>query len=72
MVGMITNYISFKTAKDDHGTTFKTLTRPVLDGEYENVAWYPNVKKHVLLLENVQRRFTKRITGMKNLAYETG
>ena len=46
---------------------FKTLTRPVL--QYGNV-WRPNLKKHVLLVENVQRRFTKRIIGMKHFDYE--
>ena len=47
---------------------FKTVIRPVL--EYENVVCCPNLKKHVLLIENVQRRFTKRIIGMKNLNHE--
>ena len=47
---------------------FKTLIRPVL--EYGNVAWCPILKKHVLLTENVQRRFTKRIIGITNLNCE--
>ena len=66
LVGMITQYISFKTS-DIMVPLFKTLIRPVL--EYGN-PWCQNLKKHVLLIENVQRRFTKRIIGMKNLNYE--
>ena len=66
---MITLYISFKT-RDIMVPLFKTLIRPVL--EYGNVVWCPNLKKHVLLIENVRRRFTKRIIGMKNLKYEDG
>ena len=57
LVGMmIRHYISFKT---NHimVPVFKTLIRPVL--EYRNVVWFPNLKKHVLLIENVQRRFSK-------------
>ena len=44
------------------------MKRPVL--EYGNIVWCPNLKKHALLLENIQRRFTKMIIGMNNLAYD--
>ena len=64
--GMIIHYISFKT--DIMVPLFKTLIRHFL--EYAHVVLCPNIKKHDLLIENVQRRFTKRIIGLKNLNYE--
>jgi hypothetical protein len=36
---------------------YTTLIRPKL--EYANVIWFPSAKKHVLMLEKVQRRCTK-------------
>ena len=47
---------------------FKTLVRPHL--EYASVIWSPKFKKDNLAIENVQRRATKMVTGMKNLTYE--
>ena len=57
----------------DHGIqknltrAFKTYVRPLL--EYASSVWSPS---HVMLinsLESVQRRFTKRLTGMDQLSY---
>ena len=47
---------------------FKALVRPIL--EYANVVWCPFLKKDKDKVEKVQRRFTKRIKGMKDLNYE--
>ena len=47
---------------------FKALVRPIL--EYANVVWCPFLKKDKDKVEKVQRRFTKRIKGMKGLNYE--
>ena len=46
---------------------FKSLVRPIL--EYANVVWSPHLRKHIDNIESVQRNFTKRIIGMKNLEY---
>ena len=46
---------------------FKSLVRPIL--EYANAVWCPYKKKHIHELEKVQRQFTKRIKGFKNLTY---
>ena len=46
---------------------FKSLVRPIL--EYANAVWCPYKKKHIQELEKVQRQFTKRIKGFKNLTY---
>ena len=46
---------------------FTTYVRPVL--EYCTVAWNPMLKKDIETLEKVQRRFTKRIPGLKDLTY---
>ena len=46
---------------------FKALVRPIL--EYGNAVWSPHKRKHIDLLEGVQRSFTKRIFGMRDLDY---
>ena len=40
----------------------KSLVRPIL--EYGNTVWAPCLIKNITRIENVQRRFTKRITAM--------
>ena len=49
-------------------TAFNVYVRPQL--EYCSVVWSPHLKKDIELIEKVQRRFTKRLPGMKNLTYE--
>ena len=46
---------------------FKGLVRPIL--EYGNAVWSPHKRKHIDLLEGVQRSFTKIIFGMRDLDY---
>ena len=67
LVGMLSRVIVNKD-KEIMVPLFKSLVRPVL--EYGNVVWSPKLKKHVELIENVQRRFTKRIKGFKDMEYE--
>ena len=48
---------------------FKALVRPIL--EYGNAVWSPHLRKHIDLLEGVQRRFTKKIVGINDkMTYE--
>ena len=47
---------------------YKALVRPHI--EYANQVWAPHLKKHIVEIENVQRRATKLIPGFKNLSYE--
>ena len=49
-------------------TLYKTLVRPHL--EYANQSWKPYLKKHILMLESVQRRATRLVPGIGNLSYE--
>ena len=47
---------------------FKSLVRPVL--EYASSTWSPYKKKDIDCIENVQRRATKMLPGMKDMSYE--
>jgi hypothetical protein len=44
------------------------MVRTQLD--YTSSVWAPYKKKHIDMIENVQKRATKQIPGMKNLSYE--
>ena len=37
--------------------------------EFANLIWHPRLIKHQKILENVQRRATRLVSGMKNLSY---
>ena len=41
--------------------------RPLL--EYNCVVWSPSLVRDVTLIEQVQRRFTKRLRGFRNISY---
>jgi len=46
---------------------FIVYVRPT--GEYCSVVWSPSLKKDIELIETVQRRFTKRLPGLKHMSY---
>jgi len=46
---------------------FTIYVRPLL--EYNSVLWSPYFKQDTERLENVQRRFTKRLVGLKHVEY---
>lgn len=68
VVGMLSRYIEYKD-KDVMIPLFKALVRSIL--EYGNVTWCPHLKKFRKPIEDVQRRFTKRIQEYGSLDYET-
>jgi hypothetical protein len=47
---------------------YKTMVRTQLD--YATSVWAPYKKKHIDMIENVQKRATKQIPRIKNLSYE--
>ena len=51
-----------------HTTLYKVLVRPHL--EYANQIWTPHLIKNITAVENVQRRATKMIPGLRDLEYE--
>jgi hypothetical protein len=48
--------------------TFTTYIRPIL--EYASIIWNPTKKYLIGKLENVQRRYTKRISSLAHLPYQ--
>ena len=48
---------------------FLTYVRPLV--EYNSVVWSPYRKGDILAIENVQRRFTKRIPGFLRVVIES-
>ena len=46
---------------------FNVYVRPVL--EYCSTVWNPSLLKDITAIENVQRRFTRRLPGMSGLTY---
>ena len=48
---------------------FITYARPIL--EYNSLLWSPTLKKDIISIESVQRKFTKRIPGMSGLSYHS-
>ena len=46
---------------------YKTMVRSHLD--YAVAVWYPYKIKHKIAIENVQRRATKELPGMRDLSY---
>ena len=64
--GLIMRVISFKSI-DIMIPLFKSLIRPVL--EYANVVWSPYKRYHIDMIESIQRHYTKRVMGMKDLEY---
>ena len=66
IVGIIRRSFKYLT----HGIftrLFKALVRPHL--EYANAVWNPYLKKFIIAIENVQRRATKMLPGLKDLSY---
>ena len=47
---------------------YKALVRPYL--EYYSLVWSPYLKKHIISVDNVQRRVTKMIPTISALTYE--
>ena len=48
---------------------FNSLIRPVI--EYGNVVWSPYLRKYINKIERVQRNYTKNISGMGHIEYES-
>ncbi|XP_072107366.1 uncharacterized protein [Mobula birostris] len=67
MLAFISRGIEYRN-RDVMLRLYKVLVRPHL--EYCGQFWSPYLRKDVLTLERVQRRFTRMIPGMRGLRYE--
>ena len=67
VLGMIKRTIKFKDMRVML-SLYKSLVRPHV--EYCISAWKPHYKKDKVLIEKVQRRFTKMINNMEGKTYE--
>ena len=47
---------------------FIVYVRPIL--EYNPVVWSPQTKGDIAVLENVQRRYTERLAGLRHFSYK--
>jgi hypothetical protein len=54
--------------KENFHILYRSFVRPHL--EYAVQAWSPYLRKDITTIENIQRRATKMVKGMKNLSYE--
>ena len=50
-------------------TLYKTIIRPIID--YGDSVWNPSLKKHIQMIENIQRRGTKLVPDLINMSYTT-
>jgi hypothetical protein len=67
LLGVIWRTFEYKD-KETMVLLYKLLIRPHL--EYANQAWAPHLRKDIDSLENVQRRATRMIPGLKDMEYE--
>ena len=67
ILGLISRTFEYKDKKSIT-ILYKSLVRPHL--EFSNQVWAPFKKKHIISLENVQRRATRIIPGLKHLEYK--
>ena len=67
LVGMIRRTYVYLD-KRSMTTLYKSLCRPIL--EFGNVIWHPQYQKDAVVVENVQRRATKLIPGLRDMEYE--
>jgi len=65
--GMIKRNISVRSA-ESMLILYKTLVRPILD--YCSPVWRPYLKKDIVLLEKIQKRFTKVVEGCQGKSYD--
>ena len=64
MLGMINRTFTLKS-KSIILPLYKSLVRPHLD--YDISAWRPHYQKDIALLEQVQHRATKMVSGVRNM-----
>ena len=64
IIRRIFEFLGIKTFK----ILYTALVRPHV--EHANQVWNPHLKKHIDLLEKIQRKATKSVPGLSKLTYE--
>ena len=67
VLGMIRRNVTYKE-NSLIAPLYKAIVRPRL--EYCIQAWNPYRRKHIYMLEQIQRRATKLIPGLRDIRYE--
>ena len=69
VLGMIRRNITYKE-NSLIATLYKAIVRPHLEYCIQCHAWSPYIRKHIDMLNKVQRRAAKLIPGLRDLRYE--
>ena len=66
ILGLISRSFEY-ISRESYVQLYKALVRPHL--EYGNAVWHPYLRKEIEMLENVQRRFSRLVPGLRDLQY---
>ena len=68
LLGLIKRTFSYMD-RDTFLIIYKTIIRPIID--YGDSVWNPSLKKHIQMIENIQRRGTKLVPELENIKLYT-
>ena len=66
LLGLVKRTFSYMD-RDTFLIIYKSIIRPIID--YGDSVWNPSLKKHIQMIENIQRRGTKLVPELININY---
>ena len=66
LLGLVKRTFSYMD-RDTFFIIYKSIIRPIID--YGDSVWNPSLKKHIQMIENIQRRGTKLVPELININY---